>query len=90
MDRSMTRSSSTVSRPCDQLSYRQTSDEMVLLPEDCDDFRELARLHRRDVMSPHRDRPGVGGQQATDHRQQRGLAGAVRPDERRDAARGQV
>src|SRR5690606_10483663 len=72
----------------DELADGEAGDEAVLLAEDRQHLGEVLRRGAGDVEAGDLDRAGVEAEEAADHRQQRGLAGTVRPDERREAAGG--
>src|SRR5690606_41986734 len=48
--------------------------------------RNSVRLQRRDVPPAEQDAPGIGMQETRDQAEQRRLARAIRPDQRRDLA----
>ena len=94
----MISSSSSVRRPwgvreaaeAHQLPNRQLRDEVVFLPQDGDNTGQILRLGLPDVVAGDLDCSLVHVQQAADHGQKGGLAGAVRPDQGGDAARGDL
>src|SRR5690606_25704420 len=71
----------------DQLAHGKPRHEVVLLPQDRHDLRQIRGPRRSDVVPGDLDRSGIHPHQPPGHGEQRRLARTVRSDQRGDAAR---
>ena len=71
----------------DELTHREASDEVIVLAEDREHRRDLARGHRGDIAPIDRDRARIRLEKAANHGQESRFARAVWAHESGEAAR---